>query len=632
MLVTRRAALKGIVATTVGAVTGEGAYGVAYERHHIGTTDAMLPVSGLPDALDGLRIGFVTDIHHSAMVPAEDVAKAVDLVTAARPDVIVLGGDYVTFGDRDFVGPVAELLAPLRAPHGVFAILGNHDDDRDMPAALVKKGFTVLKDQRTRVAIKGERLDIAGIRFWTRAPGEIASVLKGTGATTLLLAHDLQRLVEAAALANARTFGGEDYVGFHTMMALAPSLHMARELPEAMQPLPVFKVLYRNTNRIQEKGGRKDEVLHAVKPGQLAEGRGAAESVREAVHRQSVDEAERLFAAIAQAGPNDALNDLLYTVQDHTEVHRVVLPYRAWDLLDLIGQEHAHTLLRQSIRYCVKAETWPHTATDKQPAALLPKLLEEHKLLDRAAGTRTAEDSWVDQLSQTIFKSTPEQAARAAAAALAEGFLPAVVGEAVSLAANQLVLRDVGRPPREESPGKPPGSVHGDSIGVHACDSACAWRNLASVSNSRNTFACLILGAYQVALDRTNRGGDFLNWAPLPFPVHVSQIKSTESAALLRELDEAIRQNLQAHAAAAVYRCGELSQDSRPVFDLLLRYAVSEDGSLHAEKFYRTATEEFNSTRAAFRWRQLVALARVTASEYGRPAPGLAEARSLLSI
>jgi len=68
---------------------------------------------------------------------------------------------------------------------------------------------------------------------------------------------DLRRLVSAAALANARTFGGEDYVGFHTMMALAPSLHMALELPEALQPLPVFKVLYRNTNRIQEKAVAK---------------------------------------------------------------------------------------------------------------------------------------------------------------------------------------------------------------------------------------------------------------------------------------------------------------------------------------------------------------------------------------
>jgi hypothetical protein len=257
-------------------------------------------------------------------------------------------------------------------------------------------------------------------------------------------------------------------------------------------------------------------------------------------------------------------------------------------------------------------------------------LLEEHKLLDRAPGTRAAEDNWVDQLSQTIFKSTPEQAAEAVAAALAEGFSPAAVGEAISLAANQLILRDMGRTPREETTGKPLGSVHGDSIGVHACDSACAWRNLARVSNPRNTYACLILGAYQVAFDRTNRGGDFLNWDPLPLQQHVNLIKSTEASALLSEADDAIRQNLQARAAAIVHRYGQLGHTPRPVFDLLLRYAVSEDGSLHAEKYYRTVTEEFTAARPAFRWRQLIALARVTASEYGRPAPGMAEARELL--
>jgi hypothetical protein len=64
----------------------------------------------------------------------------------------------------------------------------------------------------------------------------------------------------------------------------------------------------------------------------------------------------------------------------------------------------------------------------------------------------------------------------------------------------------------------------------------------------------------------------------------------------------------------------------------LLRFAVSEDGALHAEKFYRTVSDEFASTRPAFRWRHLLALARVTASEYGRPAAGVAESRTLLNV
>jgi hypothetical protein len=443
---------------------------------------------------------------------------------------------------------------------------------------------------------------------------------------------DLRRLTAAAALANARTFGGEDYVGFHTMMALAPALHMSSELPPELQALPVLKVLYRNTHRMQERGGRNEEILHVVKARESIGKPLDGESLRAAVRRKDVKEAEATFAALAQGSPEDAFNSLLVAVDDSTEVHRVVLPYRAWDLLGLIGKEQAHTLLRQSVRYCVKAESWPRSQAMEGSRSVLPKVLEEHKLLGRSPGQRAAEDAWVDQMSQALFKSTPDQAAQAAAAALAEGFAPADLGQAITLAANQLALRDMGRKPSEEVAGKPIGSVHGDSIGVHACDSANAWRNIALAANPRNCFASLILGAYQVALDRVARGGDFLNWQPLPLARHLDELKSTDPDALLRELDTAIRGNLQAKASAVIQRYGEAGHPPRAVFDVLLRYAVSEDGALHAEKFYRTVSEEFANTRAPFRWRHVVALARVTASEFGRPAPGMAEARSLLQV
>src|SRR5438876_5811309 len=138
---------------------------------------------------------------------------------------------------------------------------------------------------------------------------------------------DLRRLTAAAALANARTFGGEDYVGFHTMMALAPALHMAQELPAELQPLPVFKVLYRNTNRIQERGGRKDEVWHAILPATPSSDHLGGEDLREAVRHKDVNEAEQMFARLAQGSADVAFNHLLFAVQDNTEVHRVVLPY-----------------------------------------------------------------------------------------------------------------------------------------------------------------------------------------------------------------------------------------------------------------------------------------------------------------
>jgi len=213
MGLTRRAALKGVLATTVGAVTGAAVYGVGYERHHLGITEAELEISGLSPTLDGLRVGFLTDIHHSAMVSADDVVKAVALTLSTNPDLIVLGGDYVTWGDREYVGPVAELLKPLQAPNGVFAILGNHDDDRDMAAALVRNHFTVLKDQMTHLTVRGEPLDLIGIRFWTRRPADIARIVRGAGETSILLAHDPRRLTEAAALDIQGVLSGHTHGG-----------------------------------------------------------------------------------------------------------------------------------------------------------------------------------------------------------------------------------------------------------------------------------------------------------------------------------------------------------------------------------------------------------------------------------
>ncbi len=213
MALSRRAAIKGMLVTTIGAVTGAGSYGVGYERHHLGLTESTLPVSGLAAALEGLRIALITDIHHSQMVSADDVHRAVQLVVAQHPDLIVLGGDYVTWGDRDYVEPVAELLAPLTAPHGVFAILGNHDDDRDMPAALAKHHIAVLRDARTRLMIRGEGLELAGIRFWTRRAEDIARVLRSAKDTTILLAHDPRRLSEAAALNVPAVLSGHTHGG-----------------------------------------------------------------------------------------------------------------------------------------------------------------------------------------------------------------------------------------------------------------------------------------------------------------------------------------------------------------------------------------------------------------------------------
>lgn len=441
---------------------------------------------------------------------------------------------------------------------------------------------------------------------------------------------ELKRLVAAGALANARTFGGEDYIGFHAFMALSPALKMAGLLSGKEAALPVFKVLYRNSNRIVEHGGSGSEVLHPV----VASDAGPADTsaLLAAIQAKDADKAERLFAAFTGQSDAVALDALLEAIREGIEVHRTVLPSRAWEMRSLVGEEHAAVLLRQSLRYCLHAESSRHPEWE-EPGRVLSAALEKHGLLARESGTKEAEDAFVEELSQTFFASSSSESAEAAAAALAAGYRPEAIGEALSLAANQIVMRDPGRIPEWEFPGKPTGSVHGDSVGVHASDAVHAWRHLAKAGTGKHAHACLILGAWQVARDRGSYPGDALLKArPAPSARQVSTITESNEASLLGRLDEAVRGRLQSHAAAVVQRWADLKLPERPVFDRLLRYAVSEDGALHAEKYFQTVWDDFHLTRPAFRWRHLTGLARVTASEYGYPAPGQVEARELLGV
>jgi predicted MPP superfamily phosphohydrolase len=222
MAFTRRAVLKTLVAAGVGGITGTAAYGYLYGRHELEITRTRIPVPKLPAALAGLRVGLLTDIHRSDWVSAADVARAVTALMAERPDVIILGGDYVTWGDRRFVRPSADALATLSAPHGVFGILGNHDDDHDMPAALASNGVQMLKDARTRVTVNGEPIDLIGIRFWTRRPADIAPLVRGAAPFHILLAHDPRRLAEAAGFGVPLVLSGHTHGGQIVLPVVGP--------------------------------------------------------------------------------------------------------------------------------------------------------------------------------------------------------------------------------------------------------------------------------------------------------------------------------------------------------------------------------------------------------------------------
>ena len=371
----------------------------------------------------------------------------------------------------------------------------------------------------------------------------------------------LDELVAAAALANARKFGGMDYEGYHSFMALMPALHMSRELPEARRALPVLKVIHRNSSRKQASAGSKREVLHPVAAADLPKDRPGDEVLREAIRKRDVNAAERTIAALVRAGADEAYNHLQFCIQDEADVHRVVLSWRAWATLDVVGKEQAQTLLRQSVRYCVDF----NVRDPKGIQVVLPKLLEQHKLLGKKPGNRSAEDAWVERLSLTIFGASPAQAAEAAAGTLAEGFSPDAVGEAISLAANRSVLCDPGRKNSKEG-GKPDGSVHGNSVGVHGSDAANAWRNIARVTNPRNTFASLIVAAFQTAVrPEQDAPKPPLNNEPLPLPEQLRKITAKDAETLLKDAEAAIEAKDQVQAAALIHCYGVLKLPERRV-------------------------------------------------------------------
>jgi len=502
---------------------------------------------------------------------------------------------------------------------------------RGMIAASIGAGLASDLGFRAACALEAE----AGLTFGRMEP--LVGLLQSTSLEKVLptvvsmlkAGTPLRDFVAAAALANGRAFGGEDYIGFHTLMALRPALAMAEDLPTEQAAMPVLKVLYRNSARIQEIGAHDHNALGPIAAD--AASQSTADAIREAVHQGNRDLAEKLLASAVQKSPSLAWNDLLVTAEESTDVHRVVLVHRVWDMLDLVGEENALTMLRQSLRYCVKNEEWAAKySTDIRTK--LPAVIDQFKLQDRPWGTKTVDDQWVNAFVETLFTSTPDQAADAAGAALAEGITPHRIFEAISLTANQLLLRDKGRTGNQIQAGKPEGSVHGDSIGVHASDSAHAWRGIAMAGNALHHNTAVVLAAFQVAKDRGNRGGDFQNWKPRPWAEDLEPVKARSEGDLIAALKSAIEGQDQSRACAVVARYGELNLPERSVFDLLKSYAISQDGALHAEKYFHTTSSDFRATHEAARWRHVVALARVTASEFGKDAPGVAQARELLGV
>lgn len=130
---------------------------IAVDAHH-------LTLQRRRDA-PALRVAFASDFHAGPTTDPRLIRAGIDAILAARPDVILLGGDFVAFdaGDVDALVP---MLAELRAPLGVYAVLGNHDLDTDgatVTAGLQRAGVRLLTNRALRLPAPHDDVWLLGL-------------------------------------------------------------------------------------------------------------------------------------------------------------------------------------------------------------------------------------------------------------------------------------------------------------------------------------------------------------------------------------------------------------------------------------------------------------------------------------
>lgn len=163
-------------------------------------THLALPVGAAAASLGSVTVAFLADLHVGGYYTLDDLAGLVEQVNRLRPDLVALGGDYVTYY-ADVMRDVAPILGRLSAPLGIFAINGNHDwwtDEGIVLGALRQIGVHVLVDEAVPVVIKGARFWLIGLDdIWKEREGKkpianLAPIVAGLPADEprLLLVHN----------------------------------------------------------------------------------------------------------------------------------------------------------------------------------------------------------------------------------------------------------------------------------------------------------------------------------------------------------------------------------------------------------------------------------------------------------
>lgn len=214
----RLTSLKQVLLSLLGKCTRPINHSLA--RFYLNPQVITVPVESkrLAYVFDGFRIAFLSDLHAGPTTALSYLERVIERVNELQPDLITLGGDYV-FQDWRFIEPLSVRLAKLKAPHGVYAVMGNHDhwcNVQILRDAFSRVGITELRNAGTRISIGEQSLWLCGVEdLWEGIP-DLDRALTGRREEefTLLLSHnpDFAELVNPLVIdlmLSGHTHGGQ---------------------------------------------------------------------------------------------------------------------------------------------------------------------------------------------------------------------------------------------------------------------------------------------------------------------------------------------------------------------------------------------------------------------------------------
>lgn len=197
-----------IVAATMPAITM--GIGVLSGAHNYRIWKKTIYLPTLPSAFDGIRIGQLSDIHSGSFFSKRGVKHGIEMFLAEKPDVIFFTGDLVN-NDAGEVNEYSGIFDKIKAPLGVYSILGNHDygDYRNWASIEDKRrnldrlknierelGWDLLLNENRELTVDREKIAIIGVENWGKGGfqkyGDLDKAYKGCEdkPVKLLLSHD----------------------------------------------------------------------------------------------------------------------------------------------------------------------------------------------------------------------------------------------------------------------------------------------------------------------------------------------------------------------------------------------------------------------------------------------------------